>query len=118
MGVGGFGVDQELLTLRSEGFRYEPDLVLAYVAHYGDHRHMYTERFGKQKPRFVLIDGELILTNSPVVDSSSFPRSTLRKIHRWFLKHSNAYATLRDGLVSLTRRVGQNQDSNKCAHEH
>ena len=100
MGVGGFGVDQELLSLRSEGFRYEPDLVLAYVAHYGDHRHMYTERFGKQKPRFLLMDGELVLTNSPVVDNSYFLRGTLR-IHSWFRRHSDAYEYLRYGLQRL-----------------
>ena len=113
MGIGGFGVDQELLYLRSEGFRYEPDLVLAYVAHYGNHRHMYTERFGKQKPRFVLIDGELVLTNSPVVDSSYFSLGTPRKIHRWFHRHSGAYEILHSGLVRLMRPVRENQRDEK-----
>ena len=65
LGVGGFGVDQELLYLRLEGVRYQPDIVLAYVAHYGGHRHMHTERFGKKKPRFVLDDGNLALVNLP-----------------------------------------------------
>lgn len=51
MGVGGFGVDQELLYLRSEGFRYEPGVVVSYVAHYGNHRHLHTKRWGKLKPR-------------------------------------------------------------------
>jgi hypothetical protein len=85
MGVGGFGVDQELLFLQSEGFRYEPDLMLAYVAHYGAHRHMHTERWGKEKPRFVLVDGELVLTNSPLVDRSSKAPGTLRKLRRSFV---------------------------------
>ncbi len=44
MGVSGYGVDQELLFLRSEGFHYQPDLVIAYVAHFGDHRYMYSNR--------------------------------------------------------------------------
>jgi hypothetical protein len=87
MGVGGFGVDQELLYLRSEGFRYEPDLVLAYVAHYGGHRHMHTERFGKSKPQFVLIDGKLTLRNSPVIQT----KSVFRNVHDWFVRHSKAY---------------------------
>jgi hypothetical protein len=33
LGVGGFGIDQELLFLRTEGFRYRPDLVIAYMPH-------------------------------------------------------------------------------------
>jgi hypothetical protein len=102
MGVGGFGVDQELLSLRSEGFRYAPDLVLAYVAHYGAHRHMHTERFGKKKPRFVLIDGKIVLTNSPVADS----QSALRNTHGWFERNSKAYRILYNQLVGL---VSQNQ---------
>ncbi len=107
MGVSGFGVDQELLYLRSEGFRYEPDLVLAYVAHYGAHRHMHTERFGKVKPRFVLIDGELVLTNSPVADSSSPPPITFWKKCSWFIRYSKAYEILRNGLVSLISQEQQ-----------
>ena len=118
MGVSGFGVDQELLYLRSEGFRYEPDIVLVYVAHYGDHRHMHTNRWGKAKPRFVLIDGELVLTNSPVADSSSLTPGILRKIHHCFLRHSKAYAILRNGLLNLIRQepqqaLGQKQHDDK-----
>jgi hypothetical protein len=66
MGVSGFGVDQELLFLRSEGFRYQPDLVIAYVAHFGDQRHMYSNRWGRNKPLLSVQDGALVLTNSPV----------------------------------------------------
>jgi hypothetical protein len=66
LGVSGYGVDQELLRLRQEGFRFEPDLVIAYVAHYGGNRHMHTMRWGSAKPRFVLRPDSLVLTNSPV----------------------------------------------------
>ena len=64
-GVPGYGVDQELLALKAEGFKYDPDLVIAYVAHYGNHRHMHTTRWGKNKPKFELRDS-LVLTNQPV----------------------------------------------------
>jgi len=101
MGVDGFGIDQELLFLRSEGFRYEPDLVLAFVPHYGGHRHMHTERWGKGKPRFVLVKGDLVLTNSPVAQKP-LPL-ILRKVHRWLLKHSNAYSTFYEGIGGLSR---------------
>ena len=65
LGVSGFGVDQELLFLQGEGMKYEPDLVIAYVAHYGNNRHMHTSRFGREKPKFKLTD-KLVLTNHPV----------------------------------------------------
>ena len=50
----------------SEGYKYEPDLVVLYAAHYADHRHMHTMRWGRAKPRFRLVDGVLKLENSPV----------------------------------------------------
>jgi hypothetical protein len=106
MGVGGFGVDQELLRLRSEGFRYRPDMVLAYVAHYGAHRHMHTKRFGKKKPRFMLINGKIALTNSPMVDR----QSALENVHGWFARNSKAYEILYNRIVGL---IGQNQLSQR-----
>lgn len=96
LGVSGFGVDQELLYLRSEGFKYAPDLVIAYVAHYGDHRHMHGERFGKKKPRFLLVEGELVLTNSPIA-----PYRFLQKLHFGMTKHINSYAILSKSLTRI-----------------
>ncbi len=52
--------------LRKEGFRYHPDLVIAYVAHYSSHRHIRKRSFGREKPVFLLQDGQLVLENSPV----------------------------------------------------
>lgn len=102
MGIDAFGVDQELLYLRLEGFRYEPDLVLAYVPHYAEHRHMHTNRFGRNKPRFLLVDGELVLTNSPVTDNLPVRSSgSLREVDRLFVKHSKAYKIFHDGLIGL-----------------
>jgi hypothetical protein len=111
MGVGGFGVDQELLYLRSQGFRYDPDLVLAYVAHYGDHRHMHSERFGKSKPRFVFIDGNLAVRNSPVQ-----ARSVFRNVHDWFVRNSRAYEFFTillgsDRQTALARKQVDEQNS-------
>lgn len=115
MGVNAFGVDQELLYLRSEGFRYEPDLVIAYVPHYGAHRHMHTKRFGKKKPRFVLVDRELVLTNSPVVKSNSVTPGILRKLHRWVKRHSKAYKILYTGIVN--KILGLNSQKRKETRE-
>lgn len=87
MGVGGYGVDQELLYLQQEGFRYNPDLVLAYVPHYADQRHMHSNRFGRDKPRFVLNGEQLTLTNYPVPYNLPLPRALL-PIHSWCVSQS------------------------------
>ena len=68
LGVSGYGVDQELLALRRRGFQYQPDLVLAYVAHFGDHRHIHRERFGKPKPIFEVSGDSVVVANVPVPD--------------------------------------------------
>lgn len=68
LGVSGYGVDQELLALRTRGLQYQPDLVLAYVAHFGDHRHIHRERFGKAKPIFELAGDSVVVANVPVPD--------------------------------------------------
>ena len=105
MGVDGFGVDQELLYLRLEGFKYEPDLVLAYIAHYMDHRHMHTNRFGKDKPRFLVVDGELVLTNSPVIDNLQVRDfGILRDLDGLLISHSSAYKIFRQGLLTHLMR--------------
>jgi hypothetical protein len=66
LGVSGYGVDQELLALRTTGLRYRPDLVIAYVAHFGDQRHLFADRWGHPKPVFHVSGDSLVLTNVPV----------------------------------------------------
>lgn len=112
MGVVGFGIDQELLYLRSEGFRYEPDLVIAYVAHYGHHRHMHTQCFGMKKPRFLLVKGELLLTNSPV-EGGSPVFGIHRQVHDWLARHSHVYRILSAGLVDLIQKAVNRKKKDK-----
>lgn len=90
MGISGFGVDQELLLLREEGFRYDPDLVIAYVAHFGDHRHMHANRFGQAKPIFELHNGELVLTHS-AVPTEYEGLDLAHRIDRFLTRHSPLY---------------------------
>ena len=89
LGVSGYGVDQMLLRLKKDGLKYSPDLVVVYVPHYGDHRHVHTNRFGQEKPMFVMNGSELTLTNSPV-STPSFGS----QLHRWFSNHSELYRFL------------------------
>jgi len=90
MGVAGFGVDQELLMLQYEGMKYQPDLVLAYVAHYAGYRHLHTVRWGKQKPKFQLKEGNLVLMNSPLVLASPLRSKT----HSWLFQNVKIYDIL------------------------
>lgn len=90
MGVSGFGVDQQLLFLREKGFRYHPDIVLAYVPHYANNRHMHTTRFGKEKPKFTRNEGQLVLVNAPVKNNSPIPKM-LKPLHFWGLRFFKSY---------------------------
>ena len=106
MGVSGFGIDQELLYLMSEGFRYQPDLVLAYVPHYGDNRHMHAERWGAGKPQFNLVDGKLVLSNCPLVTKTASV-TRLGRLNRFLNEHSAAYRIFYAGLTSSKGQENQ-----------
>ncbi len=70
LGVCGYGVDQMLLRLNRDGWPLKPDLVICDLPHFEDFRHMQDTLWGVGKPRFLLRDGELQLTNSPVGNNS------------------------------------------------
>ncbi len=106
LGVSGYGVDQELLVLRDAGFAYNPDLVLAYVPHYADSRHVRDKVWGMGKPRFLLENGELVLTNSPVANNSLLYR-LLIDADRFASAWSKAYLLLRDAVIHFSVQKDQ-----------
>lgn len=120
LGVDGYGIDQELLYLRAEGFRYQPNLVLTYLPHFRDQRHMHTKRWGLGKPAFVLRNGQLVLVNSPVSNNSP-GLLALRRIDQRLAGISSLYQVFRDstfylaagdnGLRRLARRAGVVHDA-------
>ncbi len=64
-GVSGWGTDQELLYLESEGLRYSPDLVVLAFFLYNDPDNIrHSVQYGLQKPLFA--DTNLTLVNVPV----------------------------------------------------
>ena len=71
-GVSGYSTDQELLWYRNEGIKYETDLVILVLAgnDVGDNERQLVNTI-YYKPRFVIEDGELVLTGSPVPKTSS-----------------------------------------------
>ena len=67
-GTGGYSNDQELLFFRTEGRRYQPDLVL--VLYCANDAPMNTKTYYNtwdrgQKPRFSLVNGELVQDHQP-----------------------------------------------------
>jgi len=98
MGVSGYGIDQELLQLTREGFRYHPNLVIAYVPHYADLRHLRDTVWGMGKPLYKLEDGKLVLTNCPVANNAWYRVWALNADR--FLSHwSRAYQMVRDTVI-------------------
>lgn len=74
LGVAGYGVDQQLLTLESRGLRFQPDVVLLGLHIPDIFRNTNTIHNGVGKPRFRLgPEGALTLTNVPVPPPGSPP---------------------------------------------
>lgn len=65
MGVHGYGHDQMLILLKEEGIRYKPDIVVLGFVYIDMPRNVLSFR-DYAKPMFVVQDGKLVLTNSPV----------------------------------------------------
>lgn len=110
MGVSGYGIDQELLLLEREGFRYRPDLVMVYVPHYADLRHLRDKVWGMGKPRYVRRDGGLVLANCPVANNDRLRMWGL-DADRFLSGVSRAYLLARDTVfhfaVSREQLVGK-----------
>lgn len=70
-GVSGYSTDQELLWYRNEGIKYETDLVILVLAgnDVGDNDRQLVNTI-YYKPKFVLEEGHLVLTGSPVPKTS------------------------------------------------
>ena len=70
-GVSGYSTDQELLWYRTEGIKYETDLVILVVAgnDVGDNDRQLVSTI-YYKPKFVIEDGRLVSTGHPVPETS------------------------------------------------
>ncbi len=119
LGVNGYGLDQMLLRLQSEGLKYHPDLVLLYLPHYADVRHMRDKVWGMGKPQFELKNGELILKNSPVSNNSKL-YVTLIDTDRFLARYSRAYRMFRDAILYFYLKsavANQKNDASKSLEE-
>ena len=67
-GTGGYSTDQELLFFRTEGVKYEPDLVIVLYCENDAPMNIksnYSTMGRGQKPLFALVDGRLTLKSTP-----------------------------------------------------
>ncbi len=66
-GTGGYSTDQEYLFYQIEGYKYDPDIVLMMTYAANDIMYNVESHYGNyQKPRFVLVNDSLSLTNVPL----------------------------------------------------
>jgi lysophospholipase L1-like esterase len=86
-GVSGYSTDQELLWYRSEGIKYETDLVILVLAgnDVGDNDRQLVSTI-YYKPKFVLDRGQLVLQGYPV------PKTSPRGRFIYFLSQRSALA--------------------------
>ncbi|MCB1022362.1 MAG: SGNH/GDSL hydrolase family protein [Acidobacteria bacterium] len=105
-GTAGYSTDQELLFYRRDGRRYHPDrtVLLFYVNDVWFNR---SERYWRgSKPRFVLEDGALRLTNSPAPppanDEFAYAVSGGRGLART-VRQADAWMGTRSALYRLAR---------------
>ena len=73
LGVGGYGHGQILLKLKEEALKYNPDAVVLFFVRQNMHRNILTFR-DYAKPRYVLRDNKLMLTNVPVLTGEELKR--------------------------------------------
>jgi hypothetical protein len=93
-GVSGYGTDQEYLYYTTEGYRYDPDIVvLAFYANDIENNLLPSNRGGPEgKPYFVLVDGILRLHNVPVPDYRE--GGVAADIERFLRGHSQLFTLL------------------------
>jgi GDSL-like lipase/acylhydrolase family protein len=99
-GVAGYGTDQELLWLRSEGVRYRPDLVILVMCGNDDDENNHDLVYDVyRKPRFRQDGrGELVLTGVPV----PLPSRALRLKH-WILTNAATAFQVKSAIIDPLR---------------
>lgn len=99
LSVSGHGTAEELLTLRYEGLKYKPDLVLV-IWHSTDPNN------NRVSNLFDVDNGELVVRNTeylPAVKIREFLFSF--SAYRWLASNSHLYTGLREQAASTTRRL-------------
>ncbi|MBO9394880.1 DUF5989 family protein [Caldilinea sp.] len=111
-GVGSWGTDQQLLWLRHEGYKFDPDLIVLafYPANDFMNNYMPLEFANQQavrKPWFELVDGQLQLNDFPFdPDKVGESRRRLRELIGVTANTNNALVTNND-TPGVLRGIGE-----------
>ncbi len=109
LSLSGYGTDQQLLRLRSEGLAFQPDLVILQLTPNDFDEIQYAFYNQKPKPHFVLgTNGSLELRNSPVRSEGpqalDFAANSIPLPFReWLGWHSYAYNLLNEQYYRVSR---------------
>jgi hypothetical protein len=90
-GTGGYSTDQELLCFKSEGVKYNPDIVILMFCANDVWYNNQKEYWRGYKPMYECIDGRLFLTNVPVPVKDSHEPVVYTRIKEWAANHSEIY---------------------------
>ncbi len=108
MGVAGYGTDQEYLTLKLEGLRYNPDVVIiGYHTGSDLEDNANNVRYGYPKPQFVFSDGKLKLEGVPAPLKEDWEKRVYeneawyRKVDRVLSNNLLSYAFFRNRLLAV-----------------
>lgn len=113
VGVGSWGTDQQLLWLRHEGYKYEPDLILLAFYPANDFMNNYMPlEFANQKtvrkPWFELVDGQLRLNNFPFdPNETRESRRRLRELTGVATSADNTISEHNERAEPMLRSVGE-----------
>lgn len=98
MAVGGYGTDQEYLTIMNKGLKYNPDMIILMYTVSTDVADVNTDFMHWPKPQFKIINDTLVLTNVPV---PGYYALNTKEASPGFIKSLALYPFVRDNLLSL-----------------
>ena len=107
-GVNGYGTDQEFLFLKSEGFKYEPDLVMVtFVPNDIENNLLDFDRGGAgRKPKFLFNNDTLQLNNVPVPKMMETP-GPVTLIKKFLQRNFHSYAFLKNVTTHLSYKFSR-----------
>ncbi|MBN2208997.1 MAG: SGNH/GDSL hydrolase family protein [Candidatus Coatesbacteria bacterium] len=102
-GTGGYSTDQELLFFQTEGYKYQPDLVIL-LFYYNDVVVNTQDAYWEYpKPLFKLDGDELRLTNVPVPMPGCKEKAEEPSLTEWLSRDSRIYSFFADTLPQVSR---------------
>ncbi len=106
-GTGGWSTDQEYLYFKNEAYKYHPDLTILMFHPNDIVGNCRSGQFRGFKPRFLLENGELILTNVPVPEpaemvdeNANADESLLLKAKHWLFANSRLYLLFQGAVTN------------------